>query len=151
MKRKYEEEHSLPLAPAEDLDPEMLRLEKEREEATKVKNIDSIVLGQYEIDSWYFSPYPLPTPLSKLYLCEYCLKYMRKESTLQRHATKCPWRHPPGVEIYRKDNLSVWELDGKSPAKLYCQNLCLLAKLFLDHKTLYFGTRCLFLVAGCGC
>ena len=21
--------------------------------------------------------------------------------------------------------------------KLYCQNLCLLAKLFLDHKTLY--------------
>lgn len=28
-------------------------------------------------------------------------------------------------------------MDGKQN-KLYCQNLCLLAKLFLDHKTLYY-------------
>jgi histone acetyltransferase MYST1 len=33
--------------------------------------------------------------------------------------------------------LAVYEIDGKDE-KLYCQNLCLLAKLFLDHKTLYF-------------
>ena len=25
--------------------------------------------------------------------------------------------------------------------QLYCQNLCLLAKLFLDHKTLYFDVE----------
>lgn len=25
--------------------------------------------------------------------------------------------------------------------KIYCQNLCLLAKLFLDHKTLYFDVE----------
>ena len=24
--------------------------------------------------------------------------------------------------------------------QIYCQNLCLLAKLFLDHKTLYYDT-----------
>jgi hypothetical protein len=29
----------------------------------------------------------------------------------------------------------VWIL---SQAKTYCQNLCLLSKLFLDHKTLYY-------------
>jgi len=33
--------------------------------------------------------------------------------------------------------LSVFEADG-AKSKLYCQNLCLLAKLFLDHKTLYY-------------
>lgn len=31
----------------------------------------------------------------------------------------------------------MFEVDGKDH-KLYCQCLCLLAKLFLDHKTLYF-------------
>lgn len=31
----------------------------------------------------------------------------------------------------------MWEIDGEEH-KIYCQNLCLLAKLFLDHKTLYF-------------
>lgn len=65
-------------------------------------------------------------------------------------------RHPPGDEIYRKDNISMFEVDG-SKNKMYCQvrsrfsavvnlheprygwdfpeqNLCFLAKLFLDHK-----------------
>ena len=26
---------------------------------------------------------------------------------------KCVWRHPPGDEIYRKNNISVFEVDGK--------------------------------------
>ena len=45
--------------------------------------------------------------------------------------------HPPGDEIYRSDNISVFEVDGQR-ARNFCQNLCLLAKLFLDHKTLYY-------------
>lgn len=52
---------------------------------------------------------------------------------------KCPFRHPPGNEIYRKGTISFFELDGRKN-KLYSQNLCLLAKLFLDHKTLYYDT-----------
>jgi GNAT superfamily N-acetyltransferase len=36
--------------------------------------------------------------------------------------------------------LSVFEMDG-SIDKIYCQNLCLIAKLFLDHKTLYFDVE----------
>ena len=31
----------------------------------------------------------------------------------------------------------MYEVDG-SDHKIYCQNLCLLSKLFLDHKTLYY-------------
>ena len=49
-------------------------------------------------------------------------------------------RQPPGREIYRKGTISVYESDGLE-AKIYCQNLCLLAKLFLDHKTLFFDVE----------
>ena len=34
----------------------------------------------------------------------------------------------------------MFEVDGNAN-KLYCQNLCLLAKLFLDHKTLYYDVE----------
>ena len=42
-----------------------------------------------------------------------------------------------GVQIYAEGDLSMFEVDGKDH-KVYCQNLCLLSKLFLDHKTLYY-------------
>lgn len=32
------------------------------------------------------------------------------------------------------------QVDG-NVSKLFCQNLCLLAKLFLDHKTLYYDVE----------
>merc|ERR1711976_554223 len=56
------------------------------------------------------------------------------------HCGQCGQRTPPGKEIYRKGTLSIFESGGKD-FKLYCQNLCLLAKLFLDHKTLYFDVE----------
>jgi hypothetical protein len=49
-------------------------------------------------------------------------------------------KHPPGDEIYRDGILSVFEVDGRKN-KIYCQNVCLLAKLFLDHKTLYYDVE----------
>eukprot|EP00611_Tribonema_gayanum_P032653 TRINITY_DN9865_c0_g1_i1.p1 TRINITY_DN9865_c0_g1~~TRINITY_DN9865_c0_g1_i1.p1 ORF type:complete len:444 (-),score=180.21 TRINITY_DN9865_c0_g1_i1:597-1928(-) len=120
------------------LDPALALLEKEHEEITKVKNIQAIELGMYEIETWYFSPYPDDySRLDKLYVCEFCLKYMRKQSSLDRHKAQCAARCPPGEEIYREPPLSVFEVDGKCN-KVYCQNLCLLSKLFLDHKTLYY-------------
>lgn len=32
--------------------------EKVHEQITKIRNIDSIQIGKYEVDSWYYSPYP---------------------------------------------------------------------------------------------
>ncbi|KYR02714.1 HAM group protein [Tieghemostelium lacteum] len=124
-----------------DEDTKLSAIEKEHEEITKVKNINVIELGRYEIDTWYFSPYPEEfAKCDKLFLCEFCLKYMKKKKTLNRHKLKCDLRHPPGNEIYRNGNLSMFEVDGKKN-KIYCQNLCLLAKLFLDHKTLYYDVE----------
>ncbi|XP_053548121.1 histone acetyltransferase KAT6B isoform X2 [Bombina bombina] len=100
-----------------------------------------IEFGKYEIQTWYSSPYPQEyARLPKLYLCEFCLKYMKSKTILLRHLKKCGWFHPPANEIYRKDDLSVFEVDGNI-SKIFCQNLCLLAKLFLDHKTLYYDVE----------
>ncbi|KCV70289.1 hypothetical protein H696_02619 [Fonticula alba] len=116
-------------------------LEREHEEVTKVRNIDAVVLGKHEMDAWYFSPYPDEfAGARRLFICPYCLKYMRSPVTYERHKIKCPYTRPLGTEIYRHDGISFFEIDGKE-SKLYCQNLCLLGKLFLDHKTLYYDVE----------
>ncbi|KAK7601085.1 hypothetical protein V9T40_008526 [Parthenolecanium corni] len=107
---------------------------------TRMKNIEMIVLGKHRIRPWYFSPYPQAfTKLPCIFICEFCLKTRRSETALFNHRRKCTLRHPPGNEIYRKDTISFFEIDGRKN-KAYAQNLCLLAKLFLDHKTLYYDT-----------
>ncbi|CAB3998214.1 Histone acetyltransferase KAT7, partial [Paramuricea clavata] len=104
-------------------------------------NIRRIEFGMNDIDAWYSSPYPQEYfHLPKVYVCEFCLKYMKSLTISRRHKAKCKWRYPPGDEIYRKGNISFFEVDGKKE-KTYCQNLCLLAKLFLDHKTLYYDVE----------
>lgn len=123
------------------MDPTTAELEKEHEAITKVKYIDRIQIGKYEIDTWYFSPYPEEYgKVPKLWICEYCLKYMQLEKTFRYHQGHCEHRQPLGNEIYRYGSISVYEVES-SEHKLYCQNLCLLAKLFLDHKTLYFDVE----------
>ena len=131
-------------------------LEKEHEESTKVKNIKVIEIGRFEVDAWYFSPYPDAFgQQERLYICPYSLKYFKKRSSYARHLSdRSVVRHPPGCLIYRMPapalkeacrqqelpqpkHLTLYEIDG-SKAKVYCQCLCLLAKLFLDHKTLYY-------------
>uniref|UniRef100_A0A3P8ZLZ7 Histone acetyltransferase n=1 Tax=Esox lucius TaxID=8010 RepID=A0A3P8ZLZ7_ESOLU len=100
-----------------------------------------IEFGKFEIQTWYSSPYPQEfSRLPKLYLCEFCLRYMKSRSILFQHMRKCAWFHPPANEIYRKEDVSVFEVDG-NVSTIYCQNLCLLAKLFLDHKTLYYDVE----------
>ncbi|XP_049943881.1 histone acetyltransferase Tip60-like [Schistocerca serialis cubense] len=107
---------------------------------TRMKNIEMIELGRHRIRPWYFSPYPQEmVNLPCIYICEFCLKYRKSRKCLRRHLMKCNLRHPPGNEIYRKDSISFFEIDGRKN-KVYAQNLCLLAKLFLDHKTLYYDT-----------
>ena len=145
-KRRYNEIHNVD-AGAEDLPPIDQALERAHEEKTKLKNVHSIELGRHDMDAWYYSPYPGEFgKCSKLFVCQYCFKYMRKAKTCFRHKEECGMKHPPGKRVYRHEQgqgapiLSFWEIDGKN-FKMYCQNLCLMAKLFLDHKTLYFDVE----------
>lgn len=108
---------------------------------TRIKNIEMIELGRHRIRPWYFSPYPQElVTLPCIHLCEFCLKFVKSRKCLQNHLRKCTLKHPPGNEIYRNGSISFFEIDGRKN-KNYSQNLCLLAKCFLDHKTLYYDTE----------
>lgn len=107
-------------------------------EVSRVKNLDKIQMGKHEVEAWYFSPYPVElahTPT--LYICEFCLSFFASEKMIERHRKKCTLHHPPGNEIYRHEEISFFEIDGRKQ-KTWCRNLCLLSKCFLDHKTLYY-------------
>ncbi|KAF2763972.1 hypothetical protein EJ03DRAFT_47385 [Teratosphaeria nubilosa] len=136
------------LAQLETTAPTPARSKSTSGPASKIKCIN---FGQYEIDTWHAAPYPEEYSRNKhLYICEFCLKYMSSDYVAWRHKLKCQAKHPPGDEIYRdrvlnpetgqETVISFFEVDGrKNP--LYCQNLCLLAKLFLGSKTLYYDVE----------
>ena len=103
--------------------------------------IKCIQFGKHVIDTFYAAPYPEEySHESRLFICEYCLKYLPSEFVAYRHKLKCPAKHPPGDEIYRDGTISVWEVDGRKKTE-YCQCLCLMAKMFLGSKTLYYDVE----------
>ena len=111
----------------------------------RVKNIESIVLGFthfHKIVAWYYSPFPQAYigDAKQLLICEYCLQYFPKKQIFLLHKEFCWRRHSPGVEIYNHKGISVFEVDGAT-SKVYCQCLCLVARLFLEHKTLCFDVE----------
>lgn len=115
----------------------------EHEKLTKIKNIQTVQLGKYKMHCWYFSPFPLEyynkSYIKCLYFCQYTMRFFKTKDELIRFQC-CKLnnynKYPPGIEIYRDSHLSMFEIDG-ALEKFYCQNLSYFAKLFLDHKTLY--------------
>lgn len=127
-------------------------------EETDIPKVEVLILGRWELRPWYAAPLPAeffesdypgiqdkstrPGPvifgdLKKLWACEWCLKFFRSRETLETHIRiKCFERLPPGSEIYRKGNLSVFEVNGRF-SRSFCQRLCLFSKMFLDHKAIY--------------
>ncbi|KAH9386204.1 histone acetyltransferase HTATIP [Nematocida major] len=106
------------------------------DEVYRVKNIEKVTMGEYTVDSWYFSPYPKDMQ-KDIIVCEYCLYYFNTEQEHAEHFEKCKHKRPPGRQIYRKGGISFFELDGVVHSN-YSRNLSLLSKLFLDHKTLFY-------------
>ena len=138
---EHDEEHA-------EFDPNALR---EHEEFTKVKNVERIELGRWEMETWYFSPLPPDfNDCKKLYFAEFDLTFFKRREQMLQHLKKCRLQHPPGDEIYRHGPVSMFEIDGKKE-KNYCQNLCYLAKMFLDHKTLYYDVDLFLFYVLCEC
>ncbi|XP_063618468.1 histone acetyltransferase KAT7 [Cydia splendana] len=127
-----------------------IKIEEELGDIPTDKGTRFVVMGKYMMEVWYQSPYPNDAArVPRLFVCEFCLNHHKSATGAERHRAKCVWRHPPGDEVYRKDKLSVWQVDGRKH-KQYCQQLCLLAKFFLDHKTLYYDVEpFLFYVMTC--
>eukprot|EP00049_Salpingoeca_infusionum_P015531 m.303545 g.303545 ORF g.303545 m.303545 type:complete len:433 (-) comp15893_c0_seq14:3131-4429(-) len=114
---------------------------KKRDLMRKQSRMSEIIMGENRVPVWYTSPYPQEYQRQKtVWICEFCLQYFKDDGQLVRHMERKHVPHPPGDEIYRCDGLSLWEVDGRKQ-KIYCQNLCLLAKLFLNTKTLYYDVE----------
>ena len=77
-------------------------------------------------------------------------QFFKRRDQMLQHLKKTRLQHPPGDEIYRCGRVSMFEVDGKK-AKTYCQNLCYLAKMFLDHKTLYYDVDLFLFYVLCEC
>ncbi|TKY86492.1 hypothetical protein EX895_004641 [Sporisorium graminicola] len=107
-------------------------------EVARVKNLNAIQMGKHTVDVWYYSAYPIEyAHIDTLYICEMCLSFFPSSFILKRHRMKCSLQTPPGNELYRSEDISFFEIDGRKQ-RTWCRNLCLLSKCFLDHKTLYY-------------
>ena len=87
---------------------------------------------------------------SLLYVCPCCFRYTALQHQFTQHlAHHCHLRaqclesnHPipkSALEVYDWEGYAVWEIDGERE-KLYCQNLSLFGKLFLEQKSVFFDT-----------
>ncbi|CAI2353120.1 unnamed protein product [Caenorhabditis sp. 36 PRJEB53466] len=130
-------EQLLKLAP-----PEIAKFHSNEEDG-ELRLPSKIQIGRYLISSWYGSPFPIEyIYMKKVIACEYCLAYTGSDLVMKRHVDRCKTRGPPGKEIYRdvERNISVFEVDG-CIQKYYCQRLCLIARLFLSSKTVFYDTE----------
>lgn len=78
--------------------------------------------------------------LDRLHVCPYCFKYTDIEQEMNVHVSHCPFiENLPGKVMYvdKETNFVVRKVRGmKYP--LFCQNMCLLAKFFLDNKSVFY-------------
>ena len=105
------------------------------------RNLKNVVLGDLLFKPWYQSIYPedmVAKDANYLYVCRWCFRYSCDREAFAAHTRACENRlTPPGTKVYEHSGYAVWEVDGEEH-KLFGQNLSLFAKLFLDHKTVFF-------------
>ena len=107
------------------------------------RNVNSVVLGDLLIRTWYRSSYPEELvgkgTVDRLYVCKRCFKYTSEVTSFRAHDRSCATSNepPPGRIIYSRENFAVYEVDGEEE-QLFCQNLSLFSKLFLDTKSIFF-------------
>lgn len=81
--------------------------------------------------------------IDKLYVCNFCFKYTVHGSEMASHRPKCPHRTPlpqVGKMHYRDDenHYVIRQVRGfRHP--LFCQNLALFGKLFLEDKSVFYN------------
>ncbi|RKF80599.1 Histone acetyltransferase KAT8 [Golovinomyces cichoracearum] len=136
---------------------------KRKEVIKEDRNIENVVLGDVRFEAWYSSWYPKEfigkgnKTIKDLYVCPKCFAYSRGENENEirawlKHWQGCRRTTIPGKKIYvhgdwkkmnedtdNKDvgTWSMWEVDGATET-LFCQNLSLFAKLFLESKSVFF-------------
>lgn len=83
--------------------------------------------------------------LDRLHVCEFCFKYTDNENKMVQHRSVCQLAHPfppLGKLLYAdmKAPYLVKKVRGFRH-ELFCQNLALFGKLFLDDKSVYYNVK----------
>ncbi|TNJ29635.1 Histone acetyltransferase MYST2 [Giardia muris] len=104
------------------------------------RNVETVVFGEFSMIPWYFSPVPKEfNKTGTLYVCEFCCNMMASERAYESHLRRCTCRRPPGDLIYKDDRVCFFEVNGCAQLN-YCRNICLIARFFLQHKSLQTDT-----------
>lgn len=130
------------------------------------RNIRRVAFGSYSFNTWYGngayfakggganlgvdgpSRKPCAAPpagfwLDTLHVCDFCFKYCADASHMAQHRQMCPLNraYPPvGTVVYA--DMAVPLLIKRVRGfrhELFCQNLALFSKLFLDDKLVYYN------------
>jgi hypothetical protein len=85
----------------------------------------------------------------RLHVCPLCFVYSPREDDYLQHLRyheetqkNGGWTEPvpeSALKVYEWEGYTVWEVDGERE-KLYCQNISLFGKLFLEQKSVFFDT-----------
>lgn len=111
--------------------------QKDQMKGASEKIVDVLYIGKKKLSPQYLSPFCNVS--FTMYICEMCFSYFKESISLERHKIKCkPKNH--GNLVYSKENLQLYEVDGELDT-IFCRNLCLIGKCFLDHKTLYYDVE----------
>jgi MOZ/SAS family len=100
-------------------------------------------------DSSHGGPPLSGTVCPRLHVCPYCFSYspiaedyvthMRQHEQLEKQDPDTPPVPEGAIKVYEHAGYAVWQVDGEQE-KLYCQNLSLFGKLFLEQKSVFFDT-----------
>ncbi|GMM45272.1 histone acetyltransferase [Pichia kluyveri] len=95
---------------------------------------DSIRNSQkYEVDSENKNPW-----LETLYFCPYCFKFTDVQLEWEQHINYCKSKNKlPGKVMYNDGETVIRKVKGVNH-KLFCQCMCLIAKFFLDNKSIFY-------------
>lgn len=73
-----------------------------------------------------------------LHVCPHCFKFTDIEVEMSQHLKFCNFHDKfPGKIMYMDDNVIIRKIRGVSN-KLFCQCMCLMAKFFLDNKSIFY-------------
>lgn len=114
---------------------------------SKVTNGD-LANGQL-LDSSHGVPALSGKVCPRLHVCPYCFAYssivedyvihVRQHEQVEKDDPRIPPVPESAIKVYEHDGYAVWQVDGEAE-KLYCQNLSLFGKLFLEQKSVFFDT-----------
>ncbi|KAI5806375.1 acyl-CoA N-acyltransferase [Geopyxis carbonaria] len=107
----------------------------------------TVYLGKHLIIPWYAAAYPkrlvdeASSEQNKLYVCEFCFKYTTDLKNAVVHMKLCKFEPQfLGIQVHQTSGYTIYEVDGRLHP-LFCQNLSLFSKMFLDTKSICYDVQ----------